>query len=252
MYPWTSWRTLVPIIIGFLGIVGVLFYEAHVPIDPILRVSGSESRSLLICYVGATLHGITLWCILYYIPLYSEAVQGFTPLMAGVATLPLAFAIAPSACIAGAIAVFWGHYRVVIWVAWSVATLGFGILCYLEVSTKVITWVFLIAIPGLGLGALVTSIAYAVQASSSSRSIVTATALFTFFRTFGQALGVAIGGVLFQNRMQDNLLEYPAFARTAYEVSRNAEIIVDEMRRMPSGQSKDDLRQVYRDSLRDI
>ncbi|KAJ5674270.1 hypothetical protein N7462_009709 [Penicillium macrosclerotiorum] len=252
MYQWTSWHTLVPLVLGFFGIIGVLVYETYVPIDPILRLSGVENRSLLVSYVGATLHGLTLWCLLYYLPLYSEAVHGFTPLMAGVAALPLALAIAPSACIAGAIAVFCGRYRTVIWIAWSVATLGFGILCYLDITTKVAVWVCLIAIPGLGLGALVTSVAYAIQTCADNQSIVIVTALFSFFRAFGQALGMSIGGVIFQNRMQSNLLKHPAFAGVAGEISRNAEVMVRKMNTMQLDQSKIELRQVYAESLRDI
>lgn len=34
------------------------------------------------------LHGIILWSLLYFLPLYYEAVKGYTPIIAGVAILP--------------------------------------------------------------------------------------------------------------------------------------------------------------------
>ncbi|KAB8262081.1 major facilitator superfamily domain-containing protein [Aspergillus pseudonomiae] len=252
MYAWHSWRVLVPLIIGTFGIIGVMVYETHIPTDPILQVSGIDNHSLLISYIGTVLQGLTLWCILYYLPLYAEAVHGFRPLPAGVAALPLAFAIAPSACASGIIAVLSGRYRILIWIGWAVATLGFGILCYFDRTTKGAIWISLIAIPGLGLGGLVTSIAYAIQACSETRHLATATALFSFFRAFGQSLGVAIGGVIFQNRMEVNLQKYPALAPMAKKISHNAVALVGKMQTEPPSQDKDDLRQAYTDSLRAV
>ncbi|KAB8218051.1 major facilitator superfamily domain-containing protein [Aspergillus novoparasiticus] len=252
MYAWHSWRVLVPLIIGTIGMVGVMGYETHIPKDPILQVSGIDNHSLLISYIGTVLQGLTLWCILYYLPLYGEAVHGFKPLPAGVAALPLAFSIAPSACASGIIAVVSGRYRILIWIGWAVATLGFGVLCYFDRTTKGAIWISLIAIPGLGLGALVTSIAYAVQACSETRHLATATALFSFFRAFGQSLGVAIGGVIFQNRMEANLQRYPALAPMAKKISHNAVALVGKMQTAPASQNKDDLRQAYTDSLRAV
>lgn len=252
MYAWHSWRVLVPLIIGTIGMIGVMVYETHIPKDPILQVSGIDNHSLLISYIGTVLQGLTLWCILYYLPLYGEAVHGFKPLPAGVAALPLAFAIAPSACVSGIVAVVTGRYRMLIWIGWAVATLGFGILCYFDRTTKDAIWIALIAIPGLGLGTLVTSIAYAIQACSETRHLATATALFSFFRAFGQSLGVAIGGVIFQNRMAANLQKYPALAPMAKKISHNAVAIVGEIQMAPPSQNKDDLRQAYTDSLRAV
>ncbi|KAE8378262.1 major facilitator superfamily domain-containing protein [Aspergillus bertholletiae] len=252
MYAWYSWRVLVPLILGAIGMVGVIVYETGIPKDPIIQVSGIDNHSLLISYIGTMLQGLTLWCILYYLPLYGEAVHGLKPLSAGVAALPLAAAIAPSACVAGIIAVVWGRYRIIIWVGWAVATLGFGILCYFDRTTKGAIWIALIAIPGLGLGALVTSIAYAIQACTETRHLATATALFSFFRAFGQSLGVAIGGVIFQNRMEANLRTYPALAPMAKEISHNAVALVGKIQAMEQSQSKDDLRQAYTDSLRSV
>lgn len=60
MYAWHSWRVLVPLIIGTIGIIGVMGYETHIPKDPILQVSGIDNHSLLINYIGTVLQGLTL------------------------------------------------------------------------------------------------------------------------------------------------------------------------------------------------
>jgi MFS family permease len=103
MYSWSSWHTLVPLIIGIAGVVAFGFYERRlshrafdaegVPlpgnnIEPIIRYSIFNNTTMLVTYLETVLHGIILWCLLYFLPLYYEAVKGYTPIISGVAILP--------------------------------------------------------------------------------------------------------------------------------------------------------------------
>jgi predicted membrane channel-forming protein YqfA (hemolysin III family) len=60
MYPWDSWRTLVPIIIGFAGLFGFVFYEKHVAADPVIRLRVFKSRTSLVNYAGTFFHGLVV------------------------------------------------------------------------------------------------------------------------------------------------------------------------------------------------
>ena len=46
---------------------------------------------------------------------------------------------------------------------------------------------------------------FAVQVPASDEDLPFAGAMFSFFRSFGQMLGVAIGGVIFQNSLKSNI-----------------------------------------------
>ena len=70
MYAWNSWRTLVPLIIGAAGLVAFVFYEAFVAKEPLIRLAIFNNRTAVIAYLGTIIHGMILWCILYYLPLY--------------------------------------------------------------------------------------------------------------------------------------------------------------------------------------
>ena len=75
--------------------------------------------------------------------------------------------------------------------------------------------------------------------------------MYSFFRTFGQTLVVAVGGVVFQNRMIHNLQGQPRFASKASELGRDAARLVQTIRTMPSGSSdKLILQKAFVDSLR--
>lgn len=250
LYSWSSWRTLVPLIIGVVGLATFDFYEYRFASDPIIPPAIFQNRTATVSFIETILQGLILWCALYYLPLYYEAVKGYSPILAGVALFPQSFTVAPSAMVVGILVTITGHYRWAIWLGWALSTLGMGLLCYIQVDTSVPAWIFLNLVGGLGLGVLFPSLGFAIQASAAPENLAIAVGMFSFFRALGQAIGVAIGGVVFQNQMYKNLLSYPALAPMAEAYSRDAAGLVQIIQAMPDGPQKLNLREAYTDSLR--
>ena len=108
-----------------------------------------------------------------------------------------------------------------------------GLLVILDVNTSTISWIFLNIVSGLGLGILWPACSFGAQAASSNADLPFAAAMFAFFRVFGQTIGVAIGGLIFQNELQAQLLTYPALAGNASALSKDASALVQLLRTMP-------------------
>lgn len=252
MYSWSSWRTLVPLLVGALGLVAFCFFEAYVAPEPLLRLSVFANRSANIAYLTTTLHGMILWCILYYQPLYFEAVKGYSPVVSGVALFPATFTVAPMAVVTGLLITKTAAYRWSVWLGWAVSVLGLGLLILLDVDTTIPQWIFIDLVSGIGLGILFPSLQFALQAASSGKDMAFAVAMFVFFRSFGQALGVAIGGVIFQNQMVKKLQAYPAYASQASELAKDAAALVEIIKNTASGEGKLELKTAYTDSLRTV
>ncbi|KAJ4863536.1 major facilitator superfamily domain-containing protein [Trichoderma breve] len=250
VYSWHSWRTLVPLIIGSVGCGVFVVYEAYFAPAPIIPIDLFKKRTASVSFVSAGLSGLLVWCIVYYMPLYFQAVKEYSPVLTGVCIFPQTFTVAPAGAIAGIAITKSGRYRWAIWSGWALATLGLGLLCILEVGTSVPGWIFLNVVSGIGLGFLFPSVASAIQAATAPEHVPMALAMFSFFRSLGQAVGVAIGGVIFQNRMTANLLNYPKLAPNATAYGADAAGLVDIIKSMPSGQNKHDLQQAFVDSLR--
>ena len=66
MYDWSSWRTLVPLIVGAIGILGFCLYEKYIAKEPAIRLAIFRNRTTNLAYITTTLHGLILWCLLYY------------------------------------------------------------------------------------------------------------------------------------------------------------------------------------------
>ena len=249
-YPWTSWRTLVPLCLGIAGLLTFAAYEEVVAAEPLIRLVIFKNRTSAVSYIATVIHGMILWSLLYYLPLYYEAVHGFSPVISGVALFPETFTVAPASIVVGILITITGRYRWAIWSGWVLTVLGTGLLYLLDVDTTPVAWIFLNLVGGLGMGMLFPSMAFAIQASQKNKDLAFAVAMFSFFRAFGQALGVAVGGTVFQNQMKMKLLTYPAVASRAVEYSRDASSLVQIIKAMKDDAVKENLKHAYADSLK--
>ncbi|KAF1975638.1 MFS general substrate transporter [Bimuria novae-zelandiae CBS 107.79] len=250
-YPWDSWRTLVPLILCALGINAFIIHQEYFASEPLIRTSVFKSRTAAISYLSAVCHGIILWSCLYYLPLYFQAVKGMSPIMSGIAIFPWTFTVAPAAGIAGFTIAKTGKYRTMTWVAWGFMTFGNGLLIYLKTDTSTVSWIFLNLVGGTGAGMLFSTMAITVQASATTEDQAYAANMFSFLRAFGQTLGVAIGGVVFQNQAKRKMLTYPLLAEKAAEYSKDAAGLVEIIKQLPGDSLvKLQLRESYTEGLR--
>ncbi|KAI9760450.1 MAG: hypothetical protein M4579_001644 [Chaenotheca gracillima] len=243
MYSWSSWHTLVPLLLGVAGMIGFIVYSIYLSPQPLIPGTIFKSASAVVNYFGTVIHGTILWSTLYYLPLYYQVAQGLSPILSGVALFPQSFTVAPSAVVVGILVTKTGSYKLSIWVGWALTTFGMGLLVLPTQYTHTAAWVFINLVSGLGLGILYPSMSFAVQATASNKDLPVAAAMFSFFRAFGQALGVTIGGVVFQNSVRRKLEAYPDLAGRADEYSKDATSLVEMIKALPP--SQDEQRQQF-------
>jgi hypothetical protein len=254
MFPWTHWKTIMPLCVGIGGLLLFILWSAKVPDEPILRGSMFKAPTALVSYFGTVVHGMFLWSALYYMPLYFEGAKGFSPINAGIGLFPWTFTTGPAAVIVGIVVAKTGHYRWAIWSGWLLTSTGIGLMMLFKAETKTLEWVLLSLVSGLGLGILYPAMSFAIQASASNRDLPFAAALYSFFRNFGQMLGVAVGGAIFQNRVKTNLLTYPDLVSKASAYSKDASALVEVIKAMPPSLApvKHEIVTAYVDSLRSV
>lgn len=62
MYPWDSWRTLVPLLVCAVAFAVFIVWEDRFAKDPLIRTSVIKNRSAAITYFGDFIQGLILWC----------------------------------------------------------------------------------------------------------------------------------------------------------------------------------------------
>lgn len=256
MYDWDSFRCLLPLILGFFGLIAFAFYELRFAVEPLVARGIFKNWDLISTFIQTIFHGAVTWALIYFLVLYYLAVKSYSEIISAVAILPETFTVAPAAMIVGIVIAKIQHYRWAVWGGWFLTTLGAGLLIYLHVDSSIPAWVFLNLPIGFGTGMLFPALALSIQASCEPALNAQAAAFFSFLRTFGQAIGVAVSGVIFQNAFKRQLVKFatvlPELAAHADEYSRDATAVVGFITQMPAGETKTGLMTAYNSALHEV
>lgn len=71
LYSWSSWRTFLPLLVGIAAFIAFGFYEAR-PAQPMLPYRLFKSRTAVVSIIGGSIHGLLLFSLLLYLPLFFQ------------------------------------------------------------------------------------------------------------------------------------------------------------------------------------
>jgi MFS family permease len=135
-------------------------------------------------FIGATMMGI-----ISFLPVWVQAVEGGTPLDAGLALVPLSLAWTLGTNLNGRLVSRLGFLRMARW--GTVLTAAGAILAAVTTAERVA-----LAIYGLGMGIAMSTFVVAAQEAAPEHQKGAATSYPMFFRTIGAAVGVYVFGRL--------------------------------------------------------
>ncbi|KAK8073337.1 major facilitator superfamily domain-containing protein [Apiospora phragmitis] len=185
MYDWTAAATIVPLVLGFALVICFVLYNTFVSKRPVIRKSLFAAATGKAAYASALIHGMLVYCLVFYLPLYFQGVQGYSAILSGAALLPFSLAT-------GSLAI------------------GTGVLISKDLQYR--ARILIGSIAGIGLGTVWSAGSFTVQAPASTADAPFAASTFVFIRALGQTLGVAVGGTIFQNTFKSKLGEDARYA----------------------------------------
>jgi MFS family permease len=209
-FPWSSFRTITPIVAGALGVLLSLVWERYGARQPFLRKSIFHSWSAIAAFVCALCQGLVLFLALYYAPFYFMAVHSATPTESGINLFPVTCFLLPGAAVVSVLISRLGRFRWALYLGWTITTLGSGLGVLMAVrgeNIKTAEWVGIFIVFGLGNGIVLTSVNFAIQSIARTEDCARAAGMYAFFRTLGMTIGVAVGGTVFQNMMSKKLVQ---------------------------------------------
>lgn len=206
LYQWTSAGALVPLVLGILLLIAFAVYEgyAKAPLIPYwLFATSTRWASLL----GAFLHGVVLYTVLFYVPIYFEGVLELAPVPGAVNALPLSLGVSISAVAIAFAVEYIRRYLWSVWSGWGLATLGMGLFVIFDAHTSVANRLGLQIIGATGLGILFPALGIPLQAATDELQVGIAMGTFVFARQLGAVIGVALGSGIFANRFAANIAQ---------------------------------------------
>lgn len=129
-----------------------------------------------------------------------------SPIRTGVSVLPVMATLVPAAVVVGRLITRTGSFRWAIWSGFLLTTLAAGLTIMWDAQTGTAAWVVIFIVMGLGHGLVLNALNVASQAVAFAGDEAAAIAMYSFMRNFGMAVGVGLGGTIFQNIMKQKLI----------------------------------------------
>ncbi|KAI0061757.1 MFS general substrate transporter, partial [Artomyces pyxidatus] len=171
-FAWNSVEVLVPLCLGFVGIVCFFIIEIFWSSEPTVPWSVVANRTSFSGYIATFFHGIVSIAVIYYLPVYFQTVKLASPIGSGVDMFGASFTVAPSAILCGSSRAKYIGFQIVL---------------------------------GVGIGMIWIATQFPILAPLPFSNNARTLAFFTFVRCFAQSWGVAIGGTILQNSLRKKL-----------------------------------------------
>ncbi|GLA93265.1 hypothetical protein AtubIFM61612_010459 [Aspergillus tubingensis] len=202
-YPWSSFRVIVPLVLGFVGFAVFFLYEAsprYCP-NPTMPLHLFANRTSATAFGLTFLHSLSAIAVMYFLPVYFQAVLAASPSRSGVQLLPTILFMIPAAITAGGLLSKLGHYRPIQHAGFAFMIIGFGLLTLLKAHASTGQWVGFQIPSAVGTGLALPVLLPAVQASLTEADTALSTSTWAFIRSFGLIWGATIPTVAFNNRV---------------------------------------------------
>ncbi|KAF2234873.1 MFS general substrate transporter [Viridothelium virens] len=202
LYPWGSWRTIVPLVLGALGLVAFLALQStsYIP-EPTMPLRMFANRTSLAGFALTFIHSILIFQITYYLPLYFQSLKNASPTASGVYVLPTSIAAMPFAICAGIGLSKLGKYRPIMLLGCIFLSVSFGLFSMLDAKSITAFWIGIQFLGAAGVGVLLPTTLPAVQAPLEDADTAAITATWGFLRAFGGVWGISVPATVFNSRV---------------------------------------------------
>ncbi|KAJ7709772.1 MFS general substrate transporter [Mycena rosella] len=201
---WSSAQTIALLTVGGVLLVAGGVNEGLTKRSPIIPPRLFQTRTTAVILICTFFHAIAFFSGAYYLPLYFQ-VLGSSATGAGVRMLPFSLGSALVSASSGQVVARTREYRPVIWFAWPILVLGFGLLTTLDDKSSVVKKVLYPLVSALGVGCLFQTPLIGLQAAMPIKDMATSTATYGFIRTLGGTVAIAMGQAIISSTLRKRI-----------------------------------------------
>ncbi|KPM34914.1 hypothetical protein AK830_g11648 [Neonectria ditissima] len=146
--------------------------------------------------------------MLYYIPIWFQAIKGATAIGSGLRCLPMILGFVIFSFLGGSLTSFFGHYMPFVYLTVILMSVGSGLLTTLKVSSGSPEWIGYQFIFGAGVGFGLQVAFSAPQTALPMEDVPIGTAIIMFTENLTAAVMVSVAQTAFTNQLVSNLRTY--------------------------------------------
>ncbi|MEA3075888.1 MAG: hypothetical protein QOF60_796 [Actinomycetota bacterium] len=199
-YAWDA-----PIMLGIaaaaIALLAVLVVVERRVDEPIVPIHLFRATTFKVASAVSFIVGIAMFGAISFLPLFLQVVNGASATNSGLLILPLMLGLLSASMASGQIITRTGRYKVFPVTGCATATVALYLLSTMGPGTSQTTVTLYMVVLGVGIGLTMQTLVLAVQNSVRITELGVATSSISFFRSMGGAIGVALFGAIFNNRL---------------------------------------------------
>lgn len=207
-YEWKSWRIIVLFV--FFSVLILIFLIVQYKQQDLAAVPPRIffNRTVLSSSFYSFCIGSAFLGLVYFLPVWLQAVKGASAVTSGIMNLPLLISMVVMSIIAGIAVTVLGYYAPFMIFSSVLTTIGFGLFTTFRPDTGSPVWIGYQILAGAGIGFGMPQPLIAVQTVLEIADVPTGTSVIVFVQTLGGALFVSIGQNVFTNKLVEYVGEY--------------------------------------------
>ncbi|KAF5379291.1 hypothetical protein D9757_007626 [Collybiopsis confluens] len=203
---WLDALTIGALLIFLIACAALWIVELKIAKEPFAPCHIFTHKGLIASYMCDFFSTCSHACLMFFLPLFFQAVQSQTAAHAGTALVPAAIGATIGTLVGGWLVQKSGKFWWPAVSAYSIQALGslaVTLIVYIKCANTGIVAAYAITSFGSGFGTTVTLVA--IVASAGRRSQAIATAVSFLFKSTGGVIGIVIGGTIIQNSLRSML-----------------------------------------------
>ncbi|KAI0082659.1 MFS general substrate transporter [Panus rudis PR-1116 ss-1] len=246
---WSTPQTIAPLAIGVALLLVAAVNEFMTKRSPIIPPRLFRVRTTAFILISTFFHALAFFAGAYYLPVYFQ-VLGSSATGAGVKMLPFSLGAAGVSALSGQVVTRTGKWRPVMWFAWVIIVLGYGLMIQLDEQSNTAEKVLYLLVSALGIGCLFQVPLIGLQAAMPIRDMATSTATFGFIRTLGGTVGISVGQAILTGFLRKKVSQIPGLNIDTSAAALNQ--MVRQIKDIPDARVRQALMHAYTTSIAKI
>jgi hypothetical protein len=214
-YPWKNARIIALFILCGIFCLAFAAVQIWKQDNGALPPRIVKQRSIAAAVWFAFFNGASMVVMLYYLPLWFQAIKGVSALKSGIMLLPMILSVLIASIFSGVMITRVGYYAPFFILCSIIMPVGAGLITTFTPTTGHAKWIGYQVIFGVGLGFGMQQHLNVVQTVLERSDIATGSALVTFVRFLGSAVSLPIAQTIFLNSLVSKLTNLPGISPAA-------------------------------------